>query len=89
MKSRILDYFLGVCGSQGRFKDIVLAFGHEPEYDSPRKTGNHLTNTMRESIRSKFKQLVLAMWFELRIEPFLITLKFSYKSQNTSFIDYL
>ena len=38
-----------------------------------RTIGNHLTNTL--PIRSKLKQL--SMWFELRIEPFLMTLKFT------------
>lgn len=40
-----------------------------------RTIGNHLTNTLSEPIRSKLKQL--SMWFELRIEPFLMTLKFT------------
>ena len=42
---------------------------------APRTIGNHLTNTLSEPIRSKLKQL--SVWFELRIEPFLMTLKFT------------
>lgn len=44
----------------------------------PRKGSNHLIDTMRGLLRrSKGKPWVLVVWFELRMQPSLMTLSFT------------